>query len=82
MNTLKKTKKNIQEFIDFYFQLSTQPNMMYNVYMLLVLYIIWSNRVTNNRLIQAGLTLAAPYPYGFFAMVLGEGWGEEEEEEE
>ena len=73
MNTLERTKKKNQEFIDFYFQLSSQPNMIYNVYMLIVLYIIWSNRVTNNRLIQAVLTLAIPYPYGFFAIVLGEG---------
>lgn len=62
----------MQEFLDFYFQLSAQPNMMYNVYMLLVLYMIWSGRVTNNRLVQAGLTLAAPFPYAFVAIGLGE----------
>ena len=62
----------MQEFLDFYFQLPAQPNMMYNAYMVLVLYMIWSGRVTNNRLIQAGLTLAAPYAYLFVAIVIGE----------
>lgn len=69
---IKKTKTNMQEFLDFYFQLSTQPNMMYNAYLVLALYMIWSGRVTNNGLAQAGLTLAAPFAYAFVAIVLGE----------
>jgi len=61
------------KYLDFYFQLSAQPNMTYNAYLAILLYVIWSGRVTDNRLVQAGLTLAAPYAYAFVAMVIGEG---------
>ena len=47
-------------------------NTTYNVYLVTYLVLVWSGRLTSNRLAQAGLTLAAPFVYGFVAMVVGE----------
>ena len=62
----------MQNFLDIYFQTSAQPNMTYNVYLVTYLVLVWSGRLTSNRLAQAGLTLAAPFLYGFVAMAVGE----------
>jgi len=62
----------MQNFLDIYFQTSAQPNMTYNVYLVTYLVLVWSGRLTSNRLAQAGLTLAAPFFYGFVAMAVGE----------
>lgn len=64
--------KSISSALDFYFQLSSQPYITYNVYLLVVLYVIWRGYITNNLFFKIGLTVAVPYVYGFVAIVIGE----------
>ena len=64
--------KSISSALDFYFQLSSQPYIAYNLYLLVVLYLIWRGYITNNLLFKICLTIAVPYVYGFVAIVIGE----------